>query len=330
LSGGQARAARHTIPASEVPQANGSAALPRAWQVHVMPGAHFDLGWCGSIAETLGYSADLIRRVVDEMTGPHPEYRFTIEYALFLKYFLEVYPDYLETVLRLLDEERLEVCSTMTGAVTQLLDGETTVRVVADAQRWARRALGRPLRTAQHSGLPGHTIQIPQILAKCGVRNFVYSRFRPGLGLHWWAAPDGSKVLAAHHHTGSYGWGFILTRPEAEQTIREQLGALEQAGSWPKGVDHLLMTGASDLLILEPVVVQMAAELTKAGVARFQVETVSQFFDAVRAQSPELPTYMGEAPYGFYSLPAWEPDTYKRSTCSRRVRSSPRCRTCSD
>src|SRR4051812_6442310 len=82
----------------------------RAWQVYVVPGAHLDLGWCASIAETLAYGGDLIRRVLDEISGPHPEYRFTIEYALFLKHFLQQYPDRQRDVLRLLDEGRLEVC----------------------------------------------------------------------------------------------------------------------------------------------------------------------------------------------------------------------------
>ncbi|MBI3972007.1 MAG: hypothetical protein HY332_12015 [Chloroflexi bacterium] len=293
---------------------NGEAAVlkpERAWEVYVVPGAHFDLGWCASIAETLAYGADLLRRVIDEITGPHPDYRFTVEYALFLKYFLRLYPDYRERVLRLLDEGKIEVCSTMTGAMEQILDGETTLRVVANAQRWARRELGRTLPTAQHSDLPGHTIQLPQILAKSGVRYLAYSRFRPPHGLHWWQAPDGSRVLAAHHTTGSYGWAFTLLRPEAAQRIAGQLRALESSGTWPATTDLLLMTGQADLVMLEPAVVEAAAALTREGVARFRIATLTQFFDAVAAAGPPLPAYQGEAPYGFYSLPAWEPDTYK-------------------
>jgi alpha-mannosidase len=290
----------------------GSAGTPpqRAWEIYVVPGAHFDLGWCASIAETLGYGADLIRRAIDELTGPHPDYRFTIEYALFLKHFLRRYPEYRQTVQRLLDEGRLEVCSTMTGAMEQILDGEATVRVVAEAQRWARRELGRSLPTAQHSDLPGHTIQIPQILAKSGVRYLAYSRFRPPHGLHWWRAPDGSRVLAAHH-TVSYGWGFTLLRPDAARQLGDDLRALAVSGAWPATTNRLLMTGQSDLLLLEPEVVGAAAALTREGVATFRLATLTQFFEAVAAEAPELPVYQGEAPYGFYSLPAWEPDTYQ-------------------
>ena len=291
-------------------------ALSRRWEVYVVPGAHFDLGWCASIGETLAYGADLIRRAVDEITGPHPGYRFTIEYALFLKHFLKRYPEYRETTLRLLDEGKLEVGSTMTGAIEQILDGETTVRVVTEAQRWARRELGRRLLVAQHSDLPGHTIQIPQILARAGVRYLAYSRFRPAHGLHWWRAPDGSRVLAAHH-TGGYGWGFALLRPEAAHQVADQLLQLEQSGAWPEGTDRVLMTGQSDLLLLEPEVVGAARALSEqddgplAGHARFQVTTIGRFFESVAADAPDLPEYQGEAPYGFYSLPAWEPDTYK-------------------
>src|SRR5262245_37194514 len=295
----------------------------RAWRVYVVPGAHFDLGWCASIGESLAYGVDLIRRAIDEIAGPHPDYRFTIEYALLLQHFLRRYPDYRETVLRLLDEGKLEVCSTMTGAMEQILDGEATVRVVTAAQRWARRALGRPLRVAQHSDLPGHTIQIPQILARAGVRYLAYSRFRPPHGLHWWEAPDGSRVLAAHH-TAGYGWGFALLRPDAAQAVGRELRRLEDSGAWPEwpdgapsGAGRVLMTGQSDLLILEPEVVAAARALEAdaggplAGRVRLRVTTVSRFFEDVAADAPDLQTYRGEAPYGFYSLPAWEPDTYK-------------------
>ena len=296
-----------------------AASAPRSWDVYVVPGAHFDLGWCASIGESLAYGVDLIRRAVDEITGPHPEYRFTIEYALFLRQFLTRYPEYRETVLRLLDEGRLEVCSTMTGAMEQILDGEATVRVVTEAQRWARRDLGRRLAVAQHSDLPGHTIQIPQILARSGVRYLAYSRFRPPQAVHWWVAPDGSRVLAAHH-TGTYGWAFTLLRPEAAARVAAELDHLDASGAWPPGIAPVLMTGQSDLLLLEPEV-SAAAQALEAetggplgGRARFRIATVGQFFaalDAAVAGAPALPAYTGEAPYGFYSLPAWEPDTYK-------------------
>jgi|GEM_PF-1840949 len=298
------------------PQVEQQAGGPgqRRWEIWIVPGAHFDLGWCAGIGETLAYGSDLIRRAIDTILGPHPEYRFTIEYALFLKHFLARYPHYRPAVLRLLEEGKLEVCSTMTGAIEQLLDGEATVRVVAEAQRWARRELGRPLRAAQHSDLPGHTIQLPQILAKAGVRYLAYSRFRPPHGLHWWEAPDGSRVLAAHH-TNGYGWGLVLLRPDAAARLSGQLAALEASGVWPPATSHLLMAGEADLVILEPEAIAAAAALERgelAGIARFYAGTLSEFFEAVagEVQDADLPTYRGEAPYGFYSLPAWEPATY--------------------
>ena len=51
---------------------------------------------------------------------PGSDYRFTVEYALFFKHFLERYPEYRAVALRLMDEGKLEVCCTMTGAIEQL------------------------------------------------------------------------------------------------------------------------------------------------------------------------------------------------------------------
>ena len=123
--------------------------------------------------------------------------------------------------------------------------------------------------------------------------------------------------MLAAHHTGGYGWGFDLLRPKRGAEVAGQLLQLEQSGAWPEGTALVPITGQSDLLLLEPEVVGAARALSEqedgplAGRARFRVTTVGRFFEGVAADAPDLPEYQGEAPYGFYSLPAWEPDTYK-------------------
>ena len=91
----------------------------RGWTVYLVPGSHFDLGWCASPSETLLYGADIIKHAVDAITGEFPDYRFTVEYAVFLAHFLLHHPEYLDKVRKLVAEGKLEVCATWTGMMTQ-------------------------------------------------------------------------------------------------------------------------------------------------------------------------------------------------------------------
>lgn len=275
----------------------------RDWKIYVVPGTHFDLGWCASPAETLAYGDEIIRSAIDAITGPNPGYRFTVEYAINMQHFLGSYPEYLETVKRLVSEGKLEVCASTTGFMHQVLDGELIVRQIAYAQEWAETTLGRRLRTTQHSDLSGYTLQFPQILARSEISRLSYSRFHPPIPLHWWRSPDGSRVLAANH-PNLYFWGLTIRKGQASDLLPAQLARLE--GRWP--IDVLLMGDEYDCLMGDPSIVEKAARLQDSGLASFTVSTISGFFDAVG--DVDLPTYEGEAPYAIYSIHAANPDTY--------------------
>jgi len=50
------------------------------------------------------------------------------------------------------------------------------VRQIVDGKRWGMETFGVEPVTAQHTDLPGHTIQMPQILAKSGIHHLATSR----------------------------------------------------------------------------------------------------------------------------------------------------------
>ena len=278
----------------------------RDWTVHVVPGSHFDLGWVAAPAECLTYGDEIIRSAIDAILGAQPGYRFTVEYSLFADHFLASYPEYLDRARELVAADKLEVCASVTGMMEQVLDGEAALRCVTYSQEWAERVLGRRLRAAQHSDLSGYTLQFPQILARSGVSYLAYSRFHPPIRLHWWQAPDGSRVLAANH-PHHYGWGLTLRRGQGESKLPDQLASMDAC--WP--VDDILMADEMDCLIGDPQIVEQAAQLQAIGIARFRMGTISQFFVAV--EKADLPTYQGEAPYAIYSIHAANPATYREA-----------------
>ena len=155
-------------------------------KIFIVPGAHLDFGWCAGISECLAYADEIIKGSIDAITGPVPDYRFTVEYAAFLRHFLARFPEYLPTVKQLVKERKIETTAAMVGYMEDVLDGEIMVREIVHAKRFARDVLDCDLPTAQHSDLPGHTPQMPQLLAKAGVKYFSYTsafdHIRPSTG----------------------------------------------------------------------------------------------------------------------------------------------------
>ena len=197
-----------------------------------------------------------------------------------------------------------------------MLDGEIMVREIVHAKRFARDVLECELPTAQHSDLPGHTPQTPQLLAKAGVKYFSCSRFRPYSPVYWWQAPDGSRVLAANH-MNTYGWAFMLTNPDMpwlrhyEGEDLEVQSISEAMRIWPLPV--LLMMGQSDLRPPIPEdLLARAKQLNDEGKLNFTFATITDFFEAAErtGKLDDLPVYGGQSPYAFYALPAVAPRVY--------------------
>ena len=146
------------------------------FEIFVVPGSHFDLGWVLHSDGSLALGDAIIHDAIELIRNGHPELRFTIEYVLFLRHFLETFPEQREIVREMLHDGRLEACASMTGAMEQILDGETLVRQFTHGIRWLQRTFDYTPTCAQHTDLPGHTIQMPQILARCGILYIAYSR----------------------------------------------------------------------------------------------------------------------------------------------------------
>jgi alpha-mannosidase len=283
------------------------------WDIHLAPGSHFDYGWAASPGECLSYLTEVIRTAIEDMER-HPALKFTIEYVLFVKHFLEVYPEYLTTVKRLLKEGRLEVGSIMSGAIEQWLDGEMLIHQLVRAKRWVRKTLDYDPVTAQHTDLPGHVIQIAQFLQNAEIRHLAYSRWHPPIPLHRWRSPDGSEVLACcHFHEpydvpadwSGYGWGWSLfvQNTEMERVFDQLPKDLARRDTFWPAAQPLLMGCQSDLQPIEPEMLDRVRQWNaRYPDCRICVSTISQFFENVDADA--IPVYQGESPYSFYALPS--------------------------
>jgi hypothetical protein len=201
-------------------------------------GAHFDLGWCGSIAETLAYGTDLIRRVLDELTGTTPTIASPSVCAA-----SQGVPGPLPRLpgdgAAPAGRRKLEVCCTMTGATSRSSTakprcGWWPTRRGGPGARGPYAAYGPAL------GPPGHHPD-PVLACPACATSPTPASARPGL--HSVEAPDGSRVRA-HHRQLRLG---VHRAPPRRRRAALSSCALERAGTG-RNADRLLMTGQSDLL----------------------------------------------------------------------------------
>ncbi len=180
---------------------------------------HWDLQWYLSRSELLEYLDDQLKYLFDSMEkGIIKYFTFDGQVAPILE-FLRLHPEYEEKIRRLVEEKRLEIGPWYTQPDLYLVNGESLIRNLVIGMVLGEK-LGGVLKVVYTPDSFGHVPQIPQILAKLGIRTYVYGRgtchdvVKHGADFRW-RAPDGSEVNALFL-VKSYWIGTPIGIPEEQ------------------------------------------------------------------------------------------------------------------
>jgi alpha-mannosidase len=202
-----------------------------ATQLLVVPHIHADLCWpdipdvcINACVEAIGDTLRYLQQA--------PDFRFTMEHMFYLRTYLSRHPEHQEVIRDLISRQIFE-CGAMYLGSTEVTTGpEGLVRCLLMGAGWLKQQLGIEAHIAWNVDCPGHTLQLPQLLAKAGVRHFVlwktfsyYERDFSGYSGPWlfrWRAPDGSEVTVAFTPGGYHVAGFLGLREDLD-TIRQRL-----------------------------------------------------------------------------------------------------------
>lgn len=175
-------------------------------EINLIQSSHQDIAWM----DVPDYCReerinDIIIPALDLMKED-PDLTFEMEQTLNLMEFLEAHPERKDEVIQRYRERRFFWGATFNQPYEGLSSGEQLVRQLYFGRKWIKDNLpGCDDRTAFNVDVPGRVLQMPQILAKSGVRNLFISRF--GEGYYDWESPDGSSVLT--YSPGNYGWATL-------------------------------------------------------------------------------------------------------------------------
>ncbi len=235
----------------------------------IVPTTHMDIDFTRRPDESMARYARFLRQA---MMAVHedPGLRYSVQLASVVPVFREAYPQLWSSLVPMVRDGRIEICSNWTNPHYSELGGETIVRQIAGTRWWLHDQLGVWTDVADNGELADVTPQLVQVLARSGVPNFhTYkivqrSELRTGYeGAFWLVGLDGSRVLVngdCYNHsverpeTRPWGWpegragGEMALRRPAVGNVRlvtdggpgwdDEMPPLRQLGAFVEGWNH--------------------------------------------------------------------------------------------
>ena len=298
---------------SSSPGAISASASDRG-SVFVVPGTHGTVtGWLSDYAVERNYMANNLLAHLDRL-AIDPNYTFSLSEVPNIIAIQDMHPERMADLRRYLAEGRIDLSNAFyLNSAVDLTGGEALVRLGIEGIRWQQTVMGIRPRDASLVDTVGLHRQLPQILARLGVRGMVYGRNNPaGQVTHRWQSPDGSTVLAAgvriYSHWRIMFGAISLLQPESIRVMKEELEAQRLHDA--DGAPTVLLASGGDYGGPPPVVAQaahvLAAWATTYPEDNVRFSTLSRYFDELERVAPTLNLRLvtGDAPpsyNGFWS-----------------------------
>ncbi len=259
--------------------------------IHLIVFSHLDLTFMGSHEECLSRGNKVLARAL-ALLDQHEDFRFLVEYALFMRNYLDCHPTERERVSRHVRSGRLQIGLEWSGIYQASEEEENLIRNLTLAKRYLERDLGGSGRTIQLTDLPSFTPQMPQVLSKCGIDFCVITRAGPAdHPLFVWKAPDGSEVLTCYTHgyneaarLGLQRDFESIDRPALEREVSERLSAGPMVVHW-----------GSDMYLPAPKLPQTVHRWNASGSTPVRLDTLETLRAALQGRT-NLPALQGDMP----------------------------------
>jgi len=160
---------------------------------------HNDLGWLNTQAKTADFrSSDIILPAL-KLLKQYPEFVYTMESTTYLMEFLERHPELRDEMAERMRERRFRWGGSYVQCQEVHVGPEKLVRQFYLGRLWLKKNFpGVDTRFYFKTDPPSMTLQMPQILAKAGIKFVIQGRMP--FGYYNWEAPDGSEVLVYAQH----------------------------------------------------------------------------------------------------------------------------------
>jgi alpha-mannosidase len=267
--------------------------LPGAHRTSAVGHAHIDSAWLWPIRETKRKCARTFAnalRLMDE----YPEYRFSASQAQQYAWMKDLYPPLYERIRAQVSAGRFEPIGSMwVEADCNIPSGESLVRQIVHGKRFFLDEFERETTDLWLPDVFGYSAALPQILKEAGVTSFLTQKMswsevnRFPHSTFWWEGIDGTRILThfppADTYNGDMSVGELAKGERQFAQRAESKHSLYPFGYGDGG-------GGPTRAMLESA--RRVADLE--GAPRVEIDTVASFWENVRAESADLPVWVGE------------------------------------
>ncbi|MEM3715912.1 MAG: glycoside hydrolase family 38 C-terminal domain-containing protein [Candidatus Bathyarchaeia archaeon] len=169
--------------------------------IHMVGNSHIDPVWLWGWQEGCQVVRSTFRNILNLMKK-FPEFIFTSSSAVFYEWVESIEPEMFEEIKRMVKAGRwVIVGGWWVEPDCNIPCGESFIRQALYGQRYFKEKFGLMAEVGYNIDSFGHNAMLPQILAKCRLKSYVFMRPNayenkevPG-EVFWWESPDGSRVL---------------------------------------------------------------------------------------------------------------------------------------
>jgi alpha-mannosidase len=155
---------------------------------------HNDLGWLDTQAKTADYRSAQIILPALKLLREYPEFQYSMESTTYLIEFLDRHPELRGDMITAMQGRRFTWGASYVQCQEVHVGSEKLVRQFYFGRLWLKKTFpGVDTHFYVQTDPPSMTLQMPQILAKAGVKYCLQGRMP--YGFYNWQAPDGSVVL---------------------------------------------------------------------------------------------------------------------------------------
>lgn len=268
---------------------------PEGGRLFLTGHTHIDTAWLWPLKETVR-KCERTFATACRLMERYPTYHFSCSQAQLYAFVKQHNPVLFEEIRKWVAEGRWETTGAMwVEADANVTSGESLIRQILYGLAFFREEFGTRPTICWLPDVFGYNAGMPQILAGCGLRSFWtwklhwQSRDEFPYHLFWWEGVDGTRVLA---HIPKLGGGAYNGTPTPEQLSRAWAAALQKE----EYDEHLFPFGHGDGgggVTLEMMEYANRAE-RYPGLPACRQGTAEEYFAAVHAAQPDLPTWVGE------------------------------------
>ena len=264
---------------------------------HMIGNTHFDPAWLWTWDEAMASIRATFRAALTRM-DEDPDFKYSFCTPAVFEWIENTDPELFGEIQKRVAEGRWDIAAEgwWLQPDCNLPKGESLIRQGLYAQQYLMEKFGMRADTMFNIDSFGHSAMMPQLLSKCGIRNYVFTR--PNSDdqpledtLFWWNAPDGSRVLTFRCGNANDG----CYPPDTAKCLRDRAEALKDAGH-----DEMIVFGVSDHggAPTKKSIADIRAMMTELEDADVQFSDVPGFFR--RQRSRVTSEFTGELQPRFY------------------------------